>query len=222
MKILQVSKFYPPIFGGIEQVALDITMGMAEKNIPIDVLSVNNGPKTTVENNIMRAALFFTFLSTPFSVSYVLMWRKIRNNYDIIHVHLPNPVAVLALLLFPPRAPIIVHWHSDIVKQKIALKFFKPFQKLFLKKAKKIIVTSEIYGRSSPQLNGFRDKIVCVPIGIQSNRLPDNELLLSSLKNKYKNKKIVFSLGRLVYYKGFESLIKAAAYLSDDVMILIG
>ncbi|HAN8077960.1 TPA: glycosyltransferase, partial [Escherichia coli] len=214
-------KFYPPIFGGIEQVAQDITEGM-QNLCNVDVLSVNNSSKTIYCKNIIRASLLFTLLSTPVSISYILIWSRIRNNYDIIHVHLPNPLAIIALLLFPPKAPVVVHWHSDIVKQKIALKFFQPLQNLFLNKVEKIIVTSEIYGSSSPQLQRFQDKIICIPIGIKSERLPKNETLLKHLKEKYKNKKIVFSLGRLVYYKGFENLVNAANFLPEDTIILIG
>lgn len=226
MKVLQLSKFYPPIFGGIEQVALDITEGMNEKDISVDVLSVNNTNKTIVSvdnsSKIIRAAILFTLLSTPISISYILAWWRVRNDYDIIHVHLPNPLAVLALILFPPAAPIILHWHSDIVKQKMALKIFKPLQNALLKKASKIIVTSDIYGQSSSQLVKVRDKIISVPIGIEPNRLPINENLLAHLKKKYKDKKVVFSLGRLVYYKGFNNLVKAMNFLGDDVILLIG
>ncbi|WP_252185397.1 glycosyltransferase, partial [Escherichia coli] len=91
-----------------------------------------------------------------------------------------------------------------------------------MNKVEKIIVTSEIYGSSSPQLQRFQDKIICIPIGIKSERLPKNETLLKHLKEKYKNKKIVFSLGRLVYYKGFENLVNAANFLPEDTIILIG
>ncbi|MEJ7682671.1 MAG: glycosyltransferase [Segetibacter sp.] len=34
--------------------------------------------------------------------------------------------------------------------------------------------------------------------------------------------KIIFALGRFIYYKGFEYLIEAAKYLPDDFVILIG
>ena len=41
-------------------------------------------------------------------------------------------------------------------------------------------------------------------------------------QKKYKNKKIVFSLGRLTHYKGFKYLVEAAKYLNDDCVVLIG
>ena len=35
-------------------------------------------------------------------------------------------------------------------------------------------------------------------------------------------KKVVFSLGRLVAYKGFTHLVEAARFLKDDYVVLIG
>ncbi|MBL7325930.1 glycosyltransferase, partial [Escherichia coli] len=49
-----------------------------------------------------------------------------------------------------------------------------------------------------------------------------NQELFQALKKEFPFKKIVFSLGRLAYYKGFEYLIKSARYLNDDCVILIG
>lgn len=67
----------------------------------------------------------------------------------------------------------------------------------------------------------FEDKKkIAVPIGIRPVKY--DEKTVGKIKNLYENKKIVFSLGRLVGYKGFEYLIKAANYLPDDYIILIG
>lgn len=42
MKVLQFSKFYPPVHGGIEQVAFDISEGITKSNgQPVDVLCVD-------------------------------------------------------------------------------------------------------------------------------------------------------------------------------------
>src|SRR5690606_11020258 len=46
--------------------------------------------------------------------------------------------------------------------------------------------------------------------------------LNEDIKSEYLNKKIIFSLGRLVEYKGYEYLIKSAKFLDDSYQILIG
>jgi rhamnosyl/mannosyltransferase len=48
------------------------------------------------------------------------------------------------------------------------------------------------------------------------------EKKVNDIKKAYKNKKIIFSIGRLEYYKGFEYLIESAKYLDDSYVILIG
>ena len=45
---------------------------------------------------------------------------------------------------------------------------------------------------------------------------------VAAIREKYPCKKIVFSLGRLVAYKGYEYLIEAARFLDDDYVLLIG
>lgn len=227
MKVLQVSKFYPPVHGGIEQVAFDISEGVAKSNDQaIDVLCVDPIGERESDGKfhykVYRQKLFTQLFSTPLSFSLVTKWRAIRNNYDVIHVHLPNPLAVLALFLFPPMGKIVLHWHSDIVKQKKLLMLFAPLQKWILDKCTRIIVTSPVYGQSSPSLQPYQDKIVCIPIGVDTHVMPLNEELEKRIKQRYENKKIVFSLGRLVYYKGMEYLIDAAKVLPEDYVVLIG
>lgn len=227
MKVLQVSKFYPPVHGGIEQVAFDISEGVVKNNgQSVDVLCVDPIGKreddTRHRYKIYREKLFAQLFSTPLSFSLIRRWRAIRNQYDVIHVHLPNPLAVLALFLFPPKGKIILHWHSDIVKQKKLLKLFAPLQKWILDRSTSIIVTSPVYGKSSPTLQPYQDKIVCIPIGVDTHVMPLNDELEKKIKQQYHNKKIVFSLGRLVYYKGMEYLIDAAKELPEDYVILIG
>ncbi|WP_034496614.1 glycosyltransferase [Buttiauxella agrestis] len=226
MKVLQVCKFFPPVFGGIEQVAYDISDGFYSLHSrSIDVLCVDNKSNDSEEKHnykIFRCGILGVVFSTPISFSFIKKWREIRNNYDVIHLHLPNPLAVIALFLFPTKNRIVIHWHSDIVKQKKLLFLFKPFQTWILKQAARVIVTSPVYGIKSSALQPYQQKLTCIPIGIDENKMPNNVFYESELHKKYAGKKIVFSLGRLVYYKGFEFLVKAAKQLPPDTVILIG
>ncbi|WP_251984260.1 glycosyltransferase [Escherichia coli] len=227
MKVLQVSKFYPPVHGGIEQVAFDISEGMFEEHIQaVDILCVDPlGPRIDDRNykyRVFRQKTFIVLFSTPISISFINKWRKIKDNYDIIHVHLPNPLAVLAIYLFPPKGKIVLHWHSDIVKQKKLFRLFLPLQRWILDRCTYIIVTSPVYGQSSPSLQQYQNKLICIPIGVDTSVMPVDLQEEKLIKSKYKDKKIIFSLGRLVYYKGMDILIDSAKYLPDDYIILIG
>lgn len=123
MRILQVSKYYPPYFGGVEQVVSDITTGInSTKELKCDVLAVNHEKSYIKEEKsdyfIYRSKPFLELFSTPISLSFLNMYRKLCTNYDLIHIHLPNPLSTLGAFLFRSKAKIVLHWHSDIIKQK--------------------------------------------------------------------------------------------------------
>lgn len=42
--------------------------------------------------------------------------RKIRKEYDIIHIHHPDPMACLALFLSGYKGPVVLHWHSGYIE----------------------------------------------------------------------------------------------------------
>jgi len=227
MRVLQLSKYYYPIPGGIETVVYDLTEGLNEAGIKCDVLSFNNAAMTVVEDyhnyKVFRAALSKEVFSTPLSLKYYRLLKELVPHYDIIHIHLPNPLATVFALFCNIRAKkIVIHWHSDIVKQKIIKLFYKPFQNMILRRADAIVPTTTIYAEGSVDLQKFMHKVRPIPIGI-SDTLGIDQTLLERLKEKYKNRKIVFSLGRHVYYKGFEYLIESAKYLNEsNITILIG
>jgi len=225
MRILHIGKYYPPYFGGIEKVNYDLVESLNENGISTDVLCFNNQNKTQVENkgyNIYRAATINSAFSSPLSFSIFKQLRKIHNNYDIIHVHVPNPMGAIALQSVSFKGKVIVHWHSDIIKQKKLKKIYRPFQEKLLQRADRIIVTTSNYIEGSADLRPYRNKCKVIPIGISKSDFVANELFREQLKQQYKDKKVVFSIGRLIYYKGFEYLIEAAKKLPDNVVVLIG
>lgn len=117
---------------------------------------------------------------------------------------------------------MIVHWHSDIIKQKILKIPFIPIQNHLLHCCDKIFTTSPVYSDYSKDLRKYKNKVEVLPIGIDSSRMSVNNIYLKKMKEKYNGKFVIFSLGRHVYYKGFSYLIESARYLPDNYIILIG
>ena len=223
MKILQFSKFFPPYIGGIESFVFDLTEELSKK-ITCDVLCSNTKNETVIENKgkykVIRTASLGRIFSTSISFAMIYWLKKIGNEYDSIHMHLPNPMANLAYFLVRPRAKLILHWHSEIVRPKSLLFLYEPLQNWLLKRADKIVILTPSYFQDSKYIRKYKEKTIVIYYCINPEILKVNEYKVREIKNLFKDKPIILSLARLVYFKGFEYLIEAMK--SIDAYLLIG
>ena len=224
MKILQLGKFYP-IGGGVEKVMYDLLVGLAERSIACDMLCAKDAECeseiiVSSQNRIFCTKTLLKKYATMISPGMISLLRKIARQYDIIHVHHPDPMAAFALWVSGYKGKVILHWHSDIVKQKKLLNLYLPLQNWLIRRADLIVGTSPVYIANSDYLSDVQQKCTYLPIGI--NPIKPDAKRVSQIKELYSGKKIVFSLGRLVHYKGYQYLVDAANYLSDEYVILIG
>jgi glycosyltransferase involved in cell wall biosynthesis len=228
MRVLQLTKFFAPFRGGIESVVLELTTGLNQLGVATDVLCANHDRGSTLRESdaggfkVTRVKSFGKLLSTSVAPAMVSELIRVADDYDVIHVHLPDPLTNLALFLARPKAKVVVHWHSDIVHQKLALSLYAPLQEWLLRRADAIIATSEPYWRDSPWLMKHGDKIRTIPIGIRDSFHGTASPRTSEVRARFPGKTVVFALGRMVYYKGFEHLVDAAKDLPDDFTIVIG
>lgn len=224
MKILQLGKFYP-VRGGVEKVAYDLMLGLSARGVDCDMLCAATRGKGRVipVNAKARVICCHTWVKAAATmISPMMIWRlgKVARRYDIIHVHHPDPMACLALLLSGYRGKVVLHWHSDIQKQKTLLRLYLPLQRWLLRRADRVVGTTPVYLAESPFLGGVQGKTRCLPIGVRAMS-PAPEAV-ETIRRAYPGKRIVFSLGRLVAYKGYCYLVEAAKYLRDDCVVLIG
>lgn len=224
IRVLQLGKFYP-VGGGVEKVMYDLMEGLSGMGVHCDMLcAACEGESRTLRLNscaeLMCCHTWVKLAATMISPSMILKLRKICGRYDIIHVHHPDPMACLALFCSGYKGKVVLHWHSDILKQKTLLKLYAPLQNWLIKRADLIMGTTPVYISESPFLKDVQHKSVCLPIGVD-RMIPAAEAV-REIENRYAGKKIVFSLGRLVPYKGYRYLVGAARYLDDSYVVLIG
>lgn len=226
MRTLQLTKFYPPVRGGIESVSYELVTGLNARGIATDVLCAHTEPRTLRETgasgeSIVRAASFGRVLSTSMAPMLIRELQRVHARYDVIHVQLPDPMSNLALWFARPRARLVLHWQSDVVNQKRALKLYEPLQRWMLDRADAIVASSEAYARASPWLAPHAHKVSAIPLGIlDPPQAPDSAV--QALRTRYAGRRLVFALGRMTYYKGFDVLIDAAAQLDPGTMVSVG
>jgi len=146
-----------------------------------------------------------------------------RRRFDIAHLHLQDPMSHLAALALPATLPIVITWHSDIVAQRALLGPYRPFLKRLVARAAAVITQSPAHVASMPQLASLSrsDQRVTVPYGGEFTALRAPHPKVAELRRAF-GSRIVFTLGRHVYYKGFDYLIRAMARVPESRLIIGG
>jgi glycosyltransferase involved in cell wall biosynthesis len=221
LKVLHIGKFYPPHVGGMET-HLETLCSELGKTMDVRALVANDGRRdedSIIDGvNVSRLATNFRIAGAP--VCAGMAWQIRRSTADIVHVHLPNPAGILAVLASGYKGKLIATWHSDVVRQKRLAKIFAPIQRRFLRKCSAIIVTSPNYLESSADLAGFRDRCQVIPFGINVDQFRRiDTAAVQAIHDRYPGP-LLLAVGRLVYYKGFEYLIRAMKQTKATLMLI--
>lgn len=222
IRVLHIGKYYPPYRGGMESHLEGLSTELS-RLVDLEVIVANTGWRTAKEVvdgiKVTRVGKFFDLQSAPICPDLV---RKIRAaKSDIVHIHWPNPSAVLAYLASGHRGKLVLTYHSDVVRQRTLAVAFTPILRAALKRASAIIVSSPNYIDGSYVLPEFRSRCRVIPFGVSVDYFDQfDPHAVRRIREEY-GARIVLGVGRMVYYKGFEHLVRAMAMV-DAHLLLIG
>ncbi|MDD1762804.1 MAG: glycosyltransferase family 4 protein [Methanothrix sp.] len=198
MKIIQISPYFPPHVGGVEYHVKELADGLAKRGHQVMVAS-SCGRWTGELILIPSIDLFYT----PMPI------RIPSLKADVHHSHIPSP---LFAFMLRHESPHVVTYHNDVVipemvnghamprpfaaaLEKINEKMVRPV----LDEAELVVATTKSYAETSPILQDYLDKLRIVPNAVNVSLYPENR----------EKKNYVLFAGRMVSYKGVESLLYA-------------
>ena len=229
MKILHIGKYYHPVHGGIESVTEFIVNSLRQYSQQIVVYGTD---ARTVHEEVggiptVRVGCRLKLRSQPLAPQLRSTLRRTFDEFrpDVAYFHYPNPLGALRLLqTLPPNVKLVVHWHSDIVEQKVLYHLVKDIERRLLERADCIVGASPAYVEASKPLAPFINKTIVIPCAIDTHHfdLDGNEAEeLRKLKMSYGGKPVVFFVGRHVDYKGISYLLEAAVLVKSDCSFVI-
>ena len=228
-----VNKYYcPPHVGGVETVVRNLSEGLVEHaGASVRAIVCNEGRERVVEEiagvEVVRLPRQFALSSAPVALSMpgVLAAEARRAEPpDVVNLHFPYPWGELSWLRAHPDIPMVLSYHSDIVRQKRLLAAYRPFLEAVLDRADVITTSSPNLRDGSPFLKPRAEKVRIVDYGLHVETLakPAPAVLARAehIRAEHEGRPIVLFVGRLVYYKGIDVLVRAMRGVDADLVVV--
>lgn len=215
MKVIQLNKYYAPHRGGVETVVQNIAEGL-QNAVDMDVFVCDDRRNTEDMRQdgvrLHRSSTICKVGPMPISLSYLKDVRRELKTTDVVLLHMPFPWGDLALRLSGYRGKVLLWWHSDVVRQKKLLRIYEPLMRWTLKRADRIIVATQGHIDGSDFLKPYTEKCAVIPYGVEE----EYYIAGRQMKKQDEHGPVTFLfVGRMVYYKGCDVLIRAFAAMKD-------
>lgn len=216
--------YYAPYVSGLTNVARDVAQGLAARGWRVTAVAARHEPGLPAEEvvdgvRVLRAPVLAR--ADKAVISPALLSRLAAESRDarVTHLHLPMPEAGFVAPFV--RSPLVVTYHCDVSPGPGAVgsavrAAVDASSRLALRRADRVIVTSDDYARSSRvwQAMAGRTTVIPPPCHVRpagTPRFRDGAGLH------------VGFLGRIVEEKGLQHLVRGFQRLGDpDARLLIG
>lgn len=224
MKVLQFYRTYmPQSEGGVEQAIRQICLATCQYGAEHRVLTLADVKTTEYierpEAKVIRAPLQWEPASCSMGWRLFELYREQARWADVIHCHYPWPFSDLVHVLSGVKKPVVVTYHSDIIRQKTLEHLYSPLRRCFFSRVNATVATSPNYMGSSKFLCGFQGRKETIPLGLdpQSYSAPSAKAS-AQVREQFGNDYFLF-VGVLRYYKGLHTLLDAISQNGLKVVI---
>lgn len=241
-KIIQVTTFFSPVEGGVEQQVLNLSKELVKKGHQVTVFCSNSTrtkdkireKQSKVGKIIIKRFPTLLSISQFYKIYPQLLFSLMNEDFDIVHVHGFRKFEVYASLLAAKlkKKKIVVTTHNPFftkTRNKV-LQFFVTlhdltFGKLFSRYIDNVIALTKIEIPFLERFNVPISKITIVPNGIPNEMLKKGNSDTFVKKHRIpikKYKHVVLFSGRIHKVKGLENLEIAVKQLKDVLFIFAG
>ena len=226
LKILMLCWEYPPnIVGGLSRHVFGLTVHLAEKGHEVHVLTAGNGNLPTFENmygvNVHRVKPINeydeNFLSWIGGLNLAMAFKAEKLSkeidFDMVHAHDWLVGSASIALKESLEIPLLSTIHAteygrhNGIHNEIQQFIHNKEQQLICESVQIIVCSDYMKTVLNSIFNAKNEKIAIIPNGIEPLV---TELKTEELFPELKQKKYIFSIGRIVKEKGFETIIEAA------------
>lgn len=225
MRVLHLFKAYmPDSMGGIEQTIFQICEACEPWGVESSVLTLSQQPSAMPlqvgNHQVYQARLDLNLASTGLSREVFKRFKELAKKADIVHYHFPWPLMDLLHFHAAHNKPSVLSYHSDIVRQRLLLQFYRPLMHKFLSSVDQIVAASPNYLATSDVLKHYKHKTQVIPYGLNKAGYTDiDPKRLAHWQNQFPQGFFLF-VGVMRYYKGLHILLDACENTDYPVVIV--